>query len=330
MMKLFMKSILVSLLFLFAFKSVIAEIVFSHGEDSITYDEANNHYIIRYVGQHGDLNEVIWQPSTNINVEVESKYKVTKSGMIEYEYEIEVDDNSRLALSEFHIYALSVDKISVKSPEGWHIFVRDTYDSNDPTQLVSWATTTKSVQAGNEVEGIELKSMALPVYSTLFVSGETDNLGFVDYGPKVETSTYYRDKVIGKHFEGKAFNTAIPLIPVSESFNAVETYTSFHQSLLDYMEKGYIDSILAASLTESSTAVLNALTADDVNSALSKLKTVKKLVEGEDEHHKDKKGHNESEEGKPQPLIIKELRKILKFNIKFIKKKLKGHSDHKD
>ena len=100
----------------------------------------------------------------------------------------------------------------------------------------------------------------------------------------------------------------IPLIPVSESFNAVETYTAFHQSLLDYMEKGYIDSILATSLTESSTAVLSALKANDVNSALSNLKDVKMLVEGKKD--------------KPQPLIIKELRKILKFNLKFINTKL--------
>ena len=295
--------------YLVLFSNVImAEILFTHEDDSIAYDEANNHYIIRYVGQHGDLKEVIWQPSTNINVEVESKYRVTKSGMIEYEYNIEVADNSLLALSEFHIYARSVDQTTIKSPEAWDIFVRDTYDSNDPTQMVSWANTTKSVQAGNELEGIELKSMALPVYDTLFVRGETDNPGFVDHGPKVETHSYFRDDLIAKNFEGKAINTAIPLIPVSETFNAVETYSAFHQSLLDYMEKGYIDSILSTSITESSAAVLTALKANDVNSALSNLKDVKMLVEGKKD--------------KPQPLIIKELRKILKFNLKFINTKL--------
>ena len=295
--------------YLVLFSNVImAEILFTHEDDSIAYDEANKHYIIRYIGQHGELNEVIWQPATNINVEVKSKYKVTKSGMIEYEYNIEVADNSLLALSSFHFYALSVDETSIQSPSAWRIHVRNTYDKNDPTQRVGWFTTKKSVHAGNELEGIELKSMALPVYDTLFVRGETDNPGFVDYGPKVETHSYFRDELIAKHFEGKAYNTAIPLIPVSESFNAVETYTAFHQSLLNYMEKGYIDSILTTSLTESSTAVLSALKANDVNSALSNLKNVKMLVEGKKD--------------KPQPLIIKELRKILKFNLKFINTKL--------
>ena len=309
-MSILKQNILVTFLFalvLFS-NSVMAEILFTHEDDSITYDEANKHYIIRYVGQHGELNEVIWQPSTNINVKVESKYKVLKSGMIEYEYELEVDDNSMLALSAFHFYALSVDKTSIKSPSAWRISVRNTYDANDPTQRVGWSTTKKRVQAGNEVEGFELKSMALPVYSTLFVRGKTNSFGFVDHGPKVETHSYIRDELIAKHFEGKAINTAIPLIPVSESFNAVETYTAFHQSLLDYMEKGYIDSILATSLTESSTAVLNALTADDVNGALSNLKEIRKLVEGENDKH--------------QPLIMKELRKILNFNLKFINTKI--------
>lgn len=309
-MSLMKQNILVNFIFSFVLFSntIMAETLFTHGDDSITYDEANKHYIIRYVGEHNKLNEVIWQPSTNIDVEVESKYRVTKSGMIDYEYEVEVNDTSRLALTAVHFYGLSVDQTSIKSPDAWRIHVRDTYEPKDPTQRVSWATTTKQVQAGNELVGIELKSMALPVYDALFVRGETDNPGFVDYGPKVETHSYFRDELIGKHFEGKAYNTAIPLIPVSETFNAVETYTAFHQSLLDYIEKGYIDSIISTSLTESSAAVLTALKANDVNSALSNLKDVRILVEGEKD--------------KPQPLIIKELRKILKFNLKFINTKL--------
>ena len=324
-MILFKKNILLSFLFLFIAQSVFAEILFTHGDDSIAYDEANNHYIIRYVGQQGELNEVNWQPPTNINVEVESDFEVSKDGTIEYEYEFEVDDTSKLALSAFHIYALSVDKNSIKSPESWRVHVRNSYESTDPTQRISWYTTTKRVQAGDEVKGFELKSMALPVYDPLFVRGKTATLRFVDYGPKVETHNYLQDEVIAKHVNGKGVNTAIPLIPVSETFNAVETYTAFHQSLLDYIEKGYIDSIISTSLTESSASVLTALTANDVNSALSKLKAVKKLIEGEDEAHKNEKGHD-AEHGKPEPLILKELRKILKFNIKYIKKKLKGDS----
>ena len=309
-MSLMKQNILVTFIFSLVLVSnaIMAEILFTHGDDSITYDEANKHYIIRYVGEHNKLNEVIWQPATNIDVEVESKYRVTKSGMIEYEYKVEVNAASRLALTAVHFYGLSVDKTSIKSPDAWRIHVRDTYEPKDPTQRISWATTTKQVQAGNELVGIELKSMALPVYDALFVRGETDNPGFIDHGPKEETHSYYRDELIAKHFEGKAINTAIPLIPVSETFNAVETYTAFHQSLLDYMEKGYINSILSTSITESSAAVLTALKANDVNSALSNLKDVRILVEGEKD--------------KPQPLIFKELRKILKFNLKFINTKL--------
>ncbi len=311
-------------IFVFLSKPVAAKVIFVSGEDSITYDEANNYYIIRYVGEHDKLNEIIWQSPTNIDVEVKSKYRVTKNGMIEYEYEIEVGDNSRLALGEFHFYALSVDQSTIKTPKAWDIFVRDTYDSNDPTQLVSWATTTKSVQAGDELEGIELKSMALPVYDALYVRGETNNPGFEDYGPKEETHSYFRDEIIARHFEGKAFNTAIPLIPVSETFNAVETYTAFHQSLLHYIKKGYIGTTIAPSLADASSGVLTALMINDVNSALSKLKVVKKLIEGVDKDHNNEKDNSGEGKSKPQPLILKELHKILKFNIKYIKKKLKA------
>lgn len=181
-------------------------------------------------------------------------------------------------------------------------------------------------------------TQALPVYDKAYSAGAAGILAFVDYGPNVMVADYWDKEVESPRIKGKGIYTAVPMIPFSTPFNSVETYSSFHNFLLEYIDKGFIDSSISISLTDASTAVLTALTADDVNSALSQLKTVKKLVEGEDGHHedkkhkdkkhKDKKDHDESEESKPQPLIIKELRKILKFNIKFIKKKLKGHSEH--
>ena len=52
------------------------------------------------------------------------------------------------------------------------------------------------VQAGDEVEDFERESMALPVYGTLYTSGKTDILSFIDYGPNVETHTYKTCKII--------------------------------------------------------------------------------------------------------------------------------------
>lgn len=305
----------------------IANILMSHEGDSIFYDEANNHYVIKYVGINGQINEVIWTPPTNISVEVEAKYKSLKDGGIKYEYGIEVNEDSKQPLVAFQFYTSLTDDFYTNKPTDWKEIIRGSYDEQKPGKWINWYTTSSPVTPGNEIEGFEVKIMSLPVYSNIYVEGDTEILAFPDYGPNLEVQEYFQEKVVLKGFNGKAIYTAVPLIPISEPFDPILTYTSFHNYLLEYIEKQYFDPSISISLTDASTAVLTALTANDVKGGLSNLKIVKKLVEGEDENHKNEKGHEETKNGKPQPLIIKELRKILKFNLKFIKKKLKGESD---
>ncbi len=320
---------LASILLLFT-NIALADVLFSHGGDSIFFDEANNNYVLKYVSTSGQINEVIWTPPSDVMAKVKAKYKSLKDGSIKYKYEIKVDDDSNQSLVAFRFYtSLNGDFYSDK-PKKWKEIIRNSYDENELGKWVNWYTTSSPVKAGKKIDNFEVKGMALPGYSVAFVEGETGILSYPDYGPNIEVQTYFEEDIVSKHFNGKAINIAVPMIPISVPFNSVETYSSFHNFLLGYIDKGFIEPSISISLTDASTAVLTALTANDVDVALSNLKAVKKLVEGEYENHKDKKDHGESEEGKPQPLIIKELRKILKFNLKFIKKKLKGHSEHDD
>lgn len=308
-MNLLKQNILVTFLFsfvLFFSSTVMAEILITHDGDSIFYDESNNHYVITYVGLQGEINEVIWHPATDINVEVEEEYKALKNGKIKYEYKIEVNETSKLDLNSFHFYALAVDKASIKVPEKWRSHVRNTYELNDPEQRIGWSSSRMPVQAGKTIEGFEITSMALPIYRAAYVSGKTEILAYVDYGPNADVQYYFNEEIIGKNFEGKAVITAVPSIPVSVPFNPLETYTAFHQSLLDYIKKGFVDASIVTNISDTSTVVLTALKANDVNSALSNLKKIRMLVEGKND----------------KPLVLKELRKILIFNIKFINTKL--------
>ncbi|MCW8988117.1 MAG: hypothetical protein OQK75_10690 [Gammaproteobacteria bacterium] len=315
---------------LFYANTSIANILISHEGDSIFYDEANNHYVIKYVGINGQINEVIWTPPTNISVEVEAKYKSLKDGGIKYEYKIEVDEDSKQPLVAFQFYTSLTDDFYTNKPTDWKEIIRGSYVEQETGKWINWYTTSSPVTPKNEIEGFEVTGMALPVYSNIYFEGDTEILAFPDSGPNLEVQEFFQEKVVLKGFNGKAVYTAVPLIPISEPFNLISTYTSFHKYLFEYIEKQFIDPVISTSLIDASTAVLTALTANDVKGGLSNLKIVKKLVEGEDENHKNEKGHEETKSGKPQPLIIKELRKILKFNIKFIKKKLEGQSDHED
>jgi len=326
-MKKLTKCIKFNLLFfvLFYANTSIANILISHEGDSIFYDESNNHYVIKYVGINGQINEVIWTPPTNITVEVEAKYKSLKDGRIKYEYEIEVDEDSKQSLVAFQFYTSFTDDFYTNKPIDWKEIIRGSYDKTKTGKWINWYTTSSPVTAGNKIEGFEVKIMALPVYSNIYVEGDTEILAFQDYGPSLEVQEYFQEKVVLKDFNGKSIYTSVPLIPISEPFHPISTYTSFHDYLLKYIEKKYVDSSISMSLIDASTAVLTALTANEVNSALTKLRAVKKLVEGEDGNHKNKNDDSE----KAKPLIIKELRNILKFNIKFITKKLKELSGEK-
>lgn len=314
---------LVSTLLLFT-NTILAGVLFSHEGDSIFFDEANNNYVLKYVSTNGQINEVIWTPPSDVMAKVKAKYKSSKDGSIEYKYEIKVDDDSSQSLVAFRFYTTLNGDFYSDKPKKWKEIIRNSYDEKELGKWVNWYTTTSPVKAGKKIDNFEVKGMALPGYSVASVEGETGILSYPDYGPNIEVQTYFEEEIVSKLFNGKAINTAVPMIPISVPFNSVETYSSFNNFLLGYIDKGFIDPSISRSLTDASTAVLVALKADDINSALSKLKTVKKLVEGEDDNHKAKKAHGMSEEAKPQPLITKELRKILKFNIEYIKKKLKG------
>ena len=317
----YIKVSLVTSVFLFV-NIAVAEILISDEGDSLFYDKANNHYVIKYIGMD-QLNEVIWKPPSDVSVNIAAKYQLLKDGSIKYKYKIEVKDDTNLPVEAFRFYTSLKNVLSSETPKNWKNRIRDSYDDTKPGIWINWHTSTSSVTAGNEIEGFKVSGMALPAYGVAFVEGETGILTYRDYGPNIEIQTYFEENIVSKHFYGKSVNTAVPLIPISVPFKPIETYASFHGYLLEYIEKQYIDQSIAKSMTDASLNILQALNNNSFNDAAPNLKALKKLIEGEDEQNK--KG-DDSVKGKPQPLIVKELRKILKFNIKYIIKKLKGDS----
>lgn len=302
----------------------MAKILFTHEGDSVSYEKTSMVYTIRYEGDNGQINEVTWHAPDNILAQVKANYQYKNDGTIEYKYTLEVDKESPQPLKSFAFFGLSIIDTSQLIPENWRGIIRPSYEDNDPTTRVSWYSSYNSIQKGNSAEGYQVSSMALPVYSQAFTKGPRSTLSYIDYGPNIQTQYYFDKEVHAKHGKGKRINTGIPLIRLSTPFDPTETYTAFHEYLIEYIEKGFIETSIATSLTDTSAAVLAALTANDVKNALSNLKAVNKLVEGEDGDHENKKGQADDEIGKPKPLIVKELRKILKFNLNFIMKQLKS------
>ena len=318
-------SLFIALVTLLFINVVRANILFSHEGDSIFYDAANNKYTLTYTGDDGRINEITWTPPSDISVEVEAKYKFQKDGNIEYSYEIKVDNSSNQPLTAFRIYTIADYEPILKTPDNWKVILRDSFAENDPGKWVNWYTSTSPVEQGSDIDGFEIVSMALPVYDGAYTEGQSGIITFPDYGPNHETQMYWQDNIVAKHFMGKSINTAAPLIPIYSPPNIIQTYAAFHDSLLEYIEKKYIDESISQNITETSIEILSALSNNLTSDALIKLKELHQLIEGVDGTHDTKKEKDSTNKNK-MPLINKEVRKIIKFNIKYFMHQLKDNS----
>lgn len=300
------QSIIINLLlFVFLLPAVNAEILFSHEGDSIFYDNKNNKYTIIYIGDDGLKKKVDWIPPSDVSAKVNSNFHADDYGTITYEYEIIADEDSKLPINSFHFYGLSIFKSDIGLPVNWNYLVRKSYEKNSNEKRISWYTTSTKISAGMSVNGFKVISSALPVYNVAYVAGDTDTLSFTDHGPNQYTHMYFVEEILAKQID-REINTSIPLIPVDVPFNPTKTYKSFDAFLQKYIENGYIDTSIAANIKQASNDVL--LTINKSNKdAILKLKVLIELI---------KDINNTAPETKP--LIHKEVRTILHFNINYI------------
>ena len=310
--KLFNMSKLLLLLVLI-FPSVKADIVFSHESDSIHYDKQNNIYILYYVGDDGLKKKVEWFPPSDVSAKVNSNYYIDDYGTITYEYAIIAKEDSKLAINSFHFYGLSDFRSDISAPTNWNYLVRKSYEENSNEKRFSWYTTTKKISSGASAKGFKVISSALPVYNVAFVAGDTETLSFTDHGPNQYTHMYFIEEIVAKQTD-REINTSIPLIPVDVPFDPAKTYQVFDEFLHKYVENGYIDTSIATNIKQTSKDVLLAMNKSNKD-AILKLKVLIELI---------KTTNNTIP--KTKPLIHKEVRTILNFNINYIINRL---SDNK-
>lgn len=293
------------LLFIFLLPIVNAETLFSHEGDSILYDNKVNKYTILYIGDDGQKKKVDWFPSSDVSAIVNSNFYLDDYGTITYEYEIIAHKDSKLPINSFHFYGLSNYKSDISSPADWDYHFRKSYEENSNEKRISWYTTSAKISAGMKVKGFKVISSALPVYNVAYVAGDTDTLGFTDHGPNQYTHMYFIEEIVVKQRD-REINTSIPLIPVDVPFNPAKTYKFFDTFLQKYIEDGYIDISIATDIKQASKDVLLAINKSN-NDTILKLKNLIELI----------KNINNATP-KTKPLIHKEVRTILNFNINYI------------
>ena len=157
-------------------------------EPSVTYDPATGNYVLRYEGISGEVHEVILEPSTKIDPEVQARVTASpNSDLYRYGYKVSNGASSKQRLYAFRVtYRASIEKIE-KPTEKWYegTFAR--------RSIFSWANIKNSsgvahpldgIAPDSSVSGFVLESPGLPtVVQAYFKGARSSGLGFPEEPP---------------------------------------------------------------------------------------------------------------------------------------------------
>ncbi len=304
------------------------EILFTHENDKVEIDDNTGDFIITYTSSKNNaINTVRWIPPTKFDVEFESKFKQKKE-YFEYKYSIKSDKASLQNITSIDIYVSQVIEGSLSQPDKWESDVTLDVDSGNNSKLVSWETDLKKgLEPGKKADGFILKSTALPSIGSVRIQGKIHILAYPDSGPNLETKMYMLRNLFPSYMNGKRVFGIVPKITVTETTTILDILEGLLKTVEYSLKYKLIDTVVAEKIKEYLNLSINAKKEGNNNLTISYLKDLKEYIEGDDDHDeiKNTEHKNSNEDDKDG---FKLIRKVLTFNIKYVKKLLKGESEH--
>lgn len=304
------------------------EILFTHENDKVEIDDNTGDFIITYTSTvNNAINTVRWTPPTKFDVELKSKFKQQKD-YFEYEYSIKSGKASLQNIPAFSIYVPQVIDGSLSQPDKWENDVTLDVDSDNNSKLVSWKTDlNKGIEPGKKADGFILKSTALPSIGSVRILGKIHILAYPDSGPNLETKMYMLRNIFPNYMNGKRVFGIVPRITVTETTAVLDILEGMLETVEYSLKYKLIDTVVAEKIKEYLNLSINAKKEGNDKLTISYLKDLKEYIEGDDDHDEIKNTeHKSSNEDNKDGFKL--IRKVLTFNIKYVKKLLKGESEH--
>lgn len=217
-------------------------------EPSVTYDPATGNYVLRYEGISGEVYEVILEPSTKIDPEVQARVTASpNSDLYRYGYKVSNGASSKQRLYAFRVtYRASIEKIE-KPTEKW------TARAFGERPIFSWANykdpygryhPLDGIASDSSVSGFVLESPGLPtVVQAYFKGARSSGLGFPEEPPsEIEAALdtldrFPHDTVQEKTIGPRAVSTPLGHAPF------LDTLRTYPQRAFD---QGWITDAVAA------------------------------------------------------------------------------------
>ena len=305
-----------------------SELLFTYENDKVEIDDNTGDFIITYTSSKNNaINTVRWSPPTKFDVELKSKFKQQKE-YFEYKYSIKSGKASLQNITGINIYVPQVIDGSVSQPDKWESDVTLDVDSDNNAKLVSWETDLKKgLEPGKKADGFILKSTAIPSIGSVRILGKISVLGFPDSGPNIETDTFILRNLLSNHSRGKRVFGIVPGITVAATTAVLDVLEGMLKTIEYSLKYKLIDTVVAEKIKEYLNLSINSKKGSNDELTISYLKDLKEYIEGDDDHDeiKNTEHKNSNEDDKDG---FKLIRKVLTFNIKYVKKLLKGESEH--
>lgn len=303
--------------------------VYKDWREGVILNPQTGDYTVTYK-QDDMFYEVVFVPATKINPVLKSKFKMTKDGSVtSYNYSLKNETKSVQPIHALRTEITNINANSLMSPEGWRGNVVPNLQRTGLPVRLNWSYLANQVAGGlppgKKQNGFRLDSNDLPGITIMRIEGAAPTTLWLGSVPDVDTP-------VGAQILQLTSNNyvprpvAVPLIPVSNPFDAAAVLTSLQKHVnQDMVSMNLIDPAFASQLDRLFQTAIAAAKGGNTVALKGNLKDLRQMLKRE-HADVDKEDDAKGKEKDKSQLIDKLAAKVLDFDLKYILKRL-GHND---
>lgn len=322
--------------------------------ESIVQDPVSGDFTITYLDDESNsLTSTIFVPATKIIPSIRSKFRLDRTDMISYNYEISNGKLAKEAIVGFGLEqvgmiaqerqlpsatgtvsdfenAIFANMSAVHSPEDWSgNVVRVLTQSR-----VVWSykdVENGGVRSGQTIKGFGFSSPALPGINLTKMHGWGAIFGYSGEGPSEDSAIYNPlQQLIKNNFITRY--AAIPSIAVPSPFNAATLLGSIQTQMHTWIGMQLLDTTFSSQLDRYLTAAADAYRHNQPRVVKEDIEKVREMLKrehqdlGRDEEHESDHSHEKNDDKKAK-MIDRLAAQVLDFDLQYVLKRMNMNHD---
>ena len=326
--------------------------------EGIVFDSSTGNYTVSYFVELDDgsklLQKTIFEPATQIDPLVQSKFRLEETSRIMYRYAVSTGSRSRQALDTIRFVfnspifgnqdipenispategqvalILDANTKALVTPLGWGSGI---FPSNKGGVRVSWNSINHGgIQPGNSVAGFGFTSTDIPGLGTVEFEGlRKRRITYAGDGPQGEVKQQF-SALRQKDFVPR--NAAVPTIAVPAPFDAAVLLDRIRAHVATWTSKQLLDPAFATQLDRYMIAAADAYRRNQPKVGKEQIEYLRKMLEREHKYldHDDENNEDTDEHKAATRLTIDRLAaRVLDFDLRYVLKRTEHEHEHED